>query len=457
MRSLFILATFVLSTFSQIPPIVPINSPYGNYGPYSGYQGYSQNYPYSNRYQPNYNPYSSYGYSAINNYPNYQSSIASMGYGSGLSNYPATSQYGISPYTTSLSNYGSAGYNYPNNRFPYSPPQISPYPQTQISPFSSISQSNFNNQGLYGMSAFDNSYGSNSLANYNQPGVSLPPMGIADGSIGGSQLGGSSINCRDQSTQCSVWASTGQCSSQSLMMTRICPISCGTGCINSGPLGTSSNLNNINTLTGLNSIQTMSSLDGPSLGLNGNYEDFNQNSFLESPIGEVYNSWDSYNFDTTMTRLNNLYMNLYNNGQTSLIKPFSNFARITTIFPYSKLQCKDSHINGCPRWASIGLCERHPTYMHTYCKDSCNACGDMSPQNEVYARGSELAFTNNYYPPISPFSQLRSGIYPLKERKPESFDIPAIPITASQNNGIMKRQQQNFNSYKSLPNQQKSI
>ncbi|CAI2351021.1 unnamed protein product [Caenorhabditis sp. 36 PRJEB53466] len=65
-----------------------------------------------------------------------------------------------------------------------------------------------------------------------------PMMGGLGGSAG--MLGG----CTDLSPQCSVWASTGQCATNPMMMRQTCALSCGTCATGLGGGSTSSFYNN---------------------------------------------------------------------------------------------------------------------------------------------------------------------------------------------------------------------
>lgn len=54
------------------------------------------------------------------------------------------------------------------------------------------------------------------------------------------------FSCKDKNEKCPFWASTGQCASDPIHMNRICPESCGSGCINidKGLLNYGSNVGN---------------------------------------------------------------------------------------------------------------------------------------------------------------------------------------------------------------------
>uniref|UniRef100_A0A0N4Z009 ShKT domain-containing protein n=1 Tax=Parastrongyloides trichosuri TaxID=131310 RepID=A0A0N4Z009_PARTI len=316
--------------------------------------------------------------------------------------------------------------------------------------------------GLGGLSGYEGALTANTLSNYIQPDASIPPMGVPDGTSLTRNLitspyipvtsGGS---CKDQMSQCAVYASTGQCSSSPLLMTRLCPISCGTGCTTTDL--SSGNFNNVN------AISTMASIDSPfttlSTGLNGGYPSFNiytpftHNSQLSNfPIIDHaltnYDSLASYQFDNIMKYLNTLYtrfQNLDNIPQNfdNLIPIDSNALPFTSIYDNTEsqyLSCKDSHIDGCPSWSAMGFCSRFPTYMNIYCRGSCNSCGNKN----LFSSDKFIINDKNYidlfsggvgsYVPL--VNTVRSGIYPLTERKPSSLEgrtIPSIPTLKRSN------------------------
>ncbi|VDK48190.1 unnamed protein product [Anisakis simplex] len=72
-------------------------------------------------------------------------------------------------------------------------------------------------------SALYNGYGSLGINSGYMSGMSSP--------IGTSLLPTAFNSCQDQSTQCAIWASTGQCASGAEYIRRVCPQSCGTGCL----------------------------------------------------------------------------------------------------------------------------------------------------------------------------------------------------------------------------------
>lgn len=228
----------------QISPIIPVNNPYsyGMYNTYTPYStGYSSYYPRNYLYYPQIPP-SSISNPFLSGYTNYIDGMSSLNY--------------LNPSLSSLMLRNGMSNSYLNS-----------YMLGLPSSYSWNSRS-----GISGLSGYEGSLSPNTLSNYIQPDISIPPMGIADTTSLSRNIltnqyipGTGSGTCKDQLPQCAVYASTGQCSSSPLIMARLCPISCGTGCSTSDLV--SGGVNSLNTLS------TMGSIDSPfttlSTGLNG--------------------------------------------------------------------------------------------------------------------------------------------------------------------------------------------
>uniref|UniRef100_A0A0K0E4T4 ShKT domain-containing protein n=1 Tax=Strongyloides stercoralis TaxID=6248 RepID=A0A0K0E4T4_STRER len=412
----------------QISPIIPVNNPYsyGMYNTYTPYStGYSSYYPRNYLYYPQIPP-SSISNPFLSGYTNYIDGMSSLNY--------------LNPSLSSLMLRNGMSNSYLNS-----------YMLGLPSSYSWNSRS-----GISGLSGYEGSLSPNTLSNYIQPDISIPPMGIADTTSLSRNIltnqyipGTGSGTCKDQLPQCAVYASTGQCSSSPLIMARLCPISCGTGCSTSDLV--SGGVNSLNTLS------TMGSIDSPfttlSTGLNGGYSNFiTPNIFLTSNeinhniptvdnIPIIYDSVASYKFDNIMKYLSNMYKNFQNIDRLSQQYNYNNNNNpsidynlpLTTFINNNKdsdyLLCKDSHIDGCPSWAAMGFCSKYSTFMNTYCRGSCNLC-----ENKNFLHNNVLINDNDYiasfrggYGNILPLTNnVRSGIYPLTERKPSSSMINAI-------------------------------
>uniref|UniRef100_A0A0N5B7F0 ShKT domain-containing protein n=1 Tax=Strongyloides papillosus TaxID=174720 RepID=A0A0N5B7F0_STREA len=433
-------AIFSTVVEGQISPIVPINSQYsyGLYNPYTSMNGYSS---YYNRI----NPYSSLMYPSSllspisSGYSNYVDGISSLGY--------------LNPSLNSLMYRNGISNSYLNSL-------------SSGIPSSYMWNTRYGLGGLSGISGYEGSLTPNTFSNYIQPDVSIPPLGVPDSTSLTRNLltsqyipGSGSGMCKDQMTQCAVYASTGQCSSSPILMTKLCPISCGIGCATSdiGSVG----VNNLNT------ISTMASIDSPfttlPTRLNGGYLDLSPSNILLTPVDHlnsiptldhtsiIYDSVASYKFDNIMKYLNALYSRFQNNinilpnlynyenspkiSSSLLLPPIINSDKDSHY-----LLCKDSHVDGCPSWSAMGYCSRFPTFMNTYCRGSCNSCENKNTiSNGILVNDKDFITSfSGGYGSYSPYiNSVRSGIYPLTERKPSTGNnngIPSLPTLKTNNN-----------------------
>ncbi|KHN77240.1 hypothetical protein Tcan_10960 [Toxocara canis] len=178
---------YFVSCLAEISPIVPVNqpfSPYYRYGLGSG-RGYaSSSLPFSS------SPYGTlYG----------ECRLCCPARCSGLGGTVGGSYYGALPPTSAIySRYGSS------------------YPITA-------------GYGTVGYSGYEGPGGG--YSNYLQPAISYPPLGITSSGLVGSPTLSMAGDCQDQSSQCALWASTGQCATSAEYVRRVCPQSCGTGCL----------------------------------------------------------------------------------------------------------------------------------------------------------------------------------------------------------------------------------
>lgn len=197
------------------------------------------------------------------------------------------------------------------------------------------------------------------------------------------------ISCADRSADCALLASSGQCAS-SPTARALCPQSCGIGC------GASPNyLYPLSYGGGAPS----GSLSSPSPFLRSHppsasplrtftSAELDQNQYGQGFYGQSLrpNYGQNYEFGQAAGAYSGANGEYNGNGGV----PFA---------------CRDSHIYGCPAWASQGLCQQIPEYMLNYCRASCGVCSGAGPYEQYGGAaggrlGVESPFGNVPPPPI---------------------------------------------------------
>ncbi|VDM43512.1 unnamed protein product [Toxocara canis] len=251
--------------------------------------------------------------------------------------------------------------------------------------------------GTVGYSGYEGPGGG--YSNYLQPAISYPPLGITSRPHSPSQnpftklpkfsglVGSPTLSmagdCQDQSSQCALWASTGQCATSAEYVRRVCPQSCGTGCLS-------------------NTISSYGTLS-PGYGLRSGYDVYGTMPKYGLDLGSTlfgsaaHGLGPGYGIDSL---LNPLYKNDIGGSLNPFLSRYGYNSVINNGFPSvstneTPLFCRDSHIEGCAVWASNGLCQTTSAFMLRYCRGSCGLCPTIAAEpsdTPISARQKHISY-----------------------------------------------------------------